>query len=160
LAFVWEVDSDDVDVGIGPTWEVRVHRFAGGGDRRLGEGFISGACGSIIPEDPNVAGTGVVYLQELNNCDASDGGTHSFFVRAVDGRRANLRVERFPVRFPVGEAYALAYDAGTAYWLYGPNADDLRGGNPCARTGCPLVLSTALPFARVPDPDPLLAGEG
>jgi hypothetical protein len=109
---------------------------------------------------PNAAGAGVVYLQQLNNCDASAGGTHSFFVRASGGSRGDRRVEPFPVRFPVGEAYALADDAGTAYWLYGPNEDGVAGDNPCVRAS-PIVRSPRLPFAPVPDPDPVLAaGEG
>jgi hypothetical protein len=101
-----------------------------------------------------------VYLQLLDNCDASAGGTHSFFVRASGGSRADRRVEPFPVRFPVGEAYGLAYDAVTAFWLYGPNEDGVVRGGPCAQ-GCPIVRSPRLPFAPVPDPDPVLAaGEG
>jgi hypothetical protein len=160
LAFVWKIDSSDVDFGIGPLWQVRLHRFADGRDRVVGDGDVSGTCGSVEPKSPNATGSEVVYLQELNNCDATNGGTHSFFVRASGGSRPEERLEPFPVRFPVGEAYALAYDAGTAYWLFGPNEDDpTTGDDPCAGGGCPIVSSPLLPFTPTPDPDPLLEGE-
>jgi len=54
----------------------------------------------------------------------------------------------------------MAYDAGTAFWLFGPNEDDpATGDEPCAGGGGPIVSSPLLPFAATPDHDPLLEDE-
>src|SRR4051812_43220652 len=51
LAFVSALESSDVDFGIGPLWEVRLHRFADGRDASWGRGtsFPGVGEGYVVP---------------------------------------------------------------------------------------------------------------
>jgi hypothetical protein len=137
-AIVWRVDDREPEYGIGPTWEVWSHRRADGTSELLDEGFVSGTCGSVVPKDSQAAGGRVVFLQQRNTCDAQDGGIHSFFVEQRPGSSRQRRVEPYPIRFPAGQAYAMARDGDTTYWLYGtpeyPNPEAGAAGHPLVRS--------------------------
>lgn len=144
VAHVWTAnyDVDYSDPGV-----LHVLRRSDGRDRRQVQGYISGACGSVVPFDAQVRGTTVQYVRDLYNCSFTSTYFHRYDVQS----RKETRVEAPELRSHRALAIAMARDGDDTFWLMRRKGS---GRSDCDGASCSIIRSRGLTFRGLRKSDP------